>query len=128
MLEASSLNLLRLGILLMMTYTMKNCKIKVKLLLKTKFSIFFSVNTNFQDTFAQCFSSLLMYCILHWTGVILKISFDNALLTSFVYILGDLTDCALGWWVGCGEGVVFRVCWECVVCCERRVLQGFFLF
>ena len=48
------------------------------------------------------------------------------LLTSSVYILGDLTDRALGWWAGCGEGVVFRVCWECVVCCERRVVQGFF--
>ena len=27
--------------------------------------------------------------------------------------------------MGCGEWVVFHVCGECVVCCERRVFQGF---
>ena len=53
----------------------------------------------------------------------LEISFGNALLTSFV-LLWELTDRA---WVrvGCGEGVVFRVCGECVVCCERRVFRVF---
>ena len=28
--------------------------------------------------------------------------------------------------MGCGEGAVFHVCGECVVCCERRVFQDFF--
>ena len=28
--------------------------------------------------------------------------------------------------MGCGEWVVFHVCRECVVCCERRVFRVFY--
>ena len=95
-LEASCLNLLRLGILLMMTYMMKHNKIKVKLLLKTKFSIFSSVNTKFQDYFCPVFPSLLIIVHITLDKSCLEISFGNALLT-LLSVLWELTDRALGW-------------------------------
>ena len=108
----------------MMTYMMKNYKSKVKLLLNTKFSIFSSVNTKFHDYFCPVFSSLII--IVHFT-------LDKSCLEIYLvmhYLLysclhWELTDCALGR-VGCGEGVVFHVCGECVVCCERRVCRVFY--
>ena len=86
----------------MMTYMMKHYKIKVKLLLKTKFSIFSSVNTKFHDNFCPVFPSLYID-IVHFTldKVCLEISFGNALFTLYLSVLWELTDRALG----TGKGV-----------------------
>ena len=114
-LEASCPNLLRLGILLMMTYMMKHYKIKVKLLLKTKFSIFSSVNTKFQDYSCPVFPSLLTIVHLTLDRGCLEISFGNALYLLYLSVLWELTDRALGWggvWRG---GSFLRVRGVCCV-------------
>ena len=103
-------------ILLMLTYMMKNYKIKVKLLLKTKFSISSSVNTKSHNYFCPVFPSLLI--IVHFTldRSCFEIFFGNAFLTSFVYTLGtDWPRAGVGgvWWGGCFSRVrgVCSVLW-----------------
>ena len=74
-------------------------------------------------TFVQCFLHKLIIVHFALDKSCLERSFGNALSTLIVCTLG-LTDRALGW-AGCGEGAVFHVCGECVVCCERRVCRVF---
>ena len=73
----------------MMTYMMKNYKIKVKLLLNTKFSIFSSVDIKIQDFFYPVLPSLLFKVQFTLDKSYLETPFGNALLKSFVTLGTD---------------------------------------
>ena len=110
----------------MMTYMMKHYKIKVKLLLKTKFSISFSVNTKFQDYFCPVFPSLLLiFHIIHWIKVVLRFLLVMHYLL-YLSVLWELTDRALGTGKGVWRGGFFRV--QGVLCAVSVVFFRVFYF